>query len=845
MASKSNSQCEEKTKNDIQGVRLVVVCAFFVLVVGMSCWFADPGSSLGYSARAEDSYYNLLVQGFRSGQLNIKREAPSQIAALADPYGPGVSQAVLKDVKDLSYYKGKLYIYFGVTPVVILFWPYATLTGHYLSDKEGVIIFFALGCLVAAGLLRAIWRRYFAEVSFWVMAPVILISVLSVVLTFWCGIYLLAIVCGFALVMLALAALWRALHEPEHQIKWLLGASLAYGLAIGSRPTLLFGAVILLLPVVRAWQDSTVSRWKVGWLLIAASGPITTIGLGLMAYNYLRFDNPFEFGWHYQLTEAYHATTAQQLSSNYLWFNVRYYFLELPRWGGPFPFLQNVPLPRFPAGYDIGTPGHYGGIPAIYPFILLAAAAPLAWRGRPGQATSGLRWFAAIVFLLFIICASTLCLYLTASDRYEMDFLPPLLLLTSIGILGIERSLAHRPLWQRAARCGWGLLLGYSIVFNLLVNVEAHAEANFLTGNSLLSDGHLDQAIARYQRALALWSGSADALAGLGNASFQKGQIDEAINDYKKALEITPKFAAGHNNLAFCFLSQGRLDEAIGEYQKAIELQPGSPMYQTGLGNAFFQKGQINLAIVQYQKALEIDPGSADIYFSLGNCYLQAGRADEAVDLYRKAVELQPDSATFHYALGNALFQSGRKDESIVEYGKVLAIKPDDAQADNNLGYALMQAGRVSESIKYFQAALNAEKSYEAYYNLGYAYNREGIATNAVSCYQKSLELQPQFITAQNSLAWILATWPDAAVRDGKQAVVLAEKANTLSGGNDVRILRTLAAAYAEAGRFPEAIATAKKALSLLTPQSDAVLINELKTEIGLYQNNSPCRSTT
>ena len=68
----------------------------------------------------------------------------------------------------MSYYKGKLYLYFGVTPALVLFWPYVTLTGHYLSDKDAVVIFFALGFLVAAGLLRAVWRRYFPEVSIWV-----------------------------------------------------------------------------------------------------------------------------------------------------------------------------------------------------------------------------------------------------------------------------------------------------------------------------------------------------------------------------------------------------------------------------------------------------------------------------------------------------------------------------------------------------------------------------------------------------------------------------------------------------------------------------------------------------
>jgi tetratricopeptide (TPR) repeat protein len=90
--------------------------------------------------------------------------------------------------------------------------------------------------------------------------------------------------------MLALAAIWKALHEPERRCWWLAAASLASGLAVGARPSLLFGAVILLMPVAQAWRE----RRRVWTLLIAAIGPIALCGLGLMLYNTRRFDSPFE-----------------------------------------------------------------------------------------------------------------------------------------------------------------------------------------------------------------------------------------------------------------------------------------------------------------------------------------------------------------------------------------------------------------------------------------------------------------------------------------------------------------------------------------------------------------------
>jgi tetratricopeptide (TPR) repeat protein len=545
-------------------------------------------------------------------------------------------------------------------------------------------------------------------------------------------------------------------------------------------------------------------------LVVAAVGPVLLIGLGLMFYNFLRFDSPFEFGWHYQLTAGYLANTAQQFSLHYIWFNFRFYFLEPMRWSSHFPFLQAVPLSPLPSGY-YGTGDPYGGILGNYPLVWLALAAPLVWRGRPVEVVSVLRWFVAAVFLLFVICALTLCLFFSASSRYEVDFLPALMLLAVMGIFGLERALAGSPVWRRIARWGWGLLLAYSVVFNLLASIEAHAAASYFVGNSLLDQERVDEAIIQYQKALALWPESAASHGGLGNALFQKGHMDEAIIQYQKALEIEPDFAGAHNNLGYCFLQIGRVNEAIAHFQRA----------------------------------LEIEPDFAEAHNNLGSSLLQIGRVDEAIVHYRKALVLQPKSADARERFGDALFRKGRMDEAIIQYQKALEIKPDFAEAHNNLGYCFLQIGRVDEAIVHYRKAIELQPRFvQAYNNLGNAFRRKGMAAEAMASYQKAIELQPQFIPAQKNLAWMLATWPEPSVRNGGRAVALAEQANRFSKDKDPLVLRTLAAAYAEAGRFPEAVATAKQALALAVTQSNTGLTNVLQTEIGLYQTNSPCRST-
>ena len=526
---------------------LAVVCA---LVIGVYAYTAPLGKLESLSLNPADTDYNLLVQGFRDGHLNLKKEVPAGFARLADPYDPAANlpyRIFPYRMSDLSYYKGRLYFYFGVTPALILFWPYVALTGEYLFDRQAVTMFCAIGVLASVGLLRALWRRYFSEVSVWVVSVCALALGLATAVPTLLPqsyVYQVAISCGYMLTMLALGAVWCALHEsePRKRSGWLAAASVAYGLAVGARPSLLFGGVILLVPVVQAWRE----RRPIWAVLMAATIPIALIGLGLMLYNRLRFDNPLEFGPRYQLAGE-RQTTLQFFSWHYLWFNFRVYFLEPARWSARFPFVHEITLPPLPAGHtNVQEP--YGILTNI-PLAWLALAVPLAWRGRPGQQVSALRWFITAVALLFGMCVLVLAFYCGASIRYQVDFLPALVLLAVVGILGLERVLADRPVWRRAARGGWGVLLGFSVAFNLLVSVVNY--------------GH--------------------AACGLAGVLAFQGRVPEAIQIFEKALRITPDDAEGHNNLGTALGQAGRIPEAIEHLQQALRIKPDLPEAQNAL----------------------------------------------------------------------------------------------------------------------------------------------------------------------------------------------------------------------------------------------------------------------
>ena len=702
-------------------VMLGTICA---LVIGFYAWSARPGWLGMRTARAEDAYYNLVVRGFRAGQLALKAEVPPGLAQLADPYDPVANADYLlvdgHPLWDLSYYRGKLYLYYGVPPALVLFWPYAALTGHYLGHKDAVVVFCAIGFLASVGLLCLVWRRYFPEIGPVVVAAGTLalgLAVFTPIILPRAEVYEVAISCGYALTMLALLALWEACHRPLERGRWLAAASLVYGLAIGARPNLLFGAVILLLPVAPAWREGSprgagsgfpfhVSRFtshRIWVLLLAATGPITCVGLGLMLYNALRFDSPLEFGQPYMLSSV-RLVTQHLWSHRFFGFNSWVYFLAPARWSAHFPFVRDITLPPLPPGY--GSNEHPFGVLTSIPLVWLSLAAPLAWRGRPENVGRLLRGFLAAVALLIATRALVLGLFFNANLRYEVDFCPALVLLAAVGILGLERALAVRPAWRRAARWAWGLLLAFSLAFNLLASAIYHAEYQSRLGSLLLERGQVNEAIAHFQKALVLQPDDAGDHNNLGSALFKIGQVDEAIGHYQEALRLEPDYALVHYNFGVALVQKGQIDEAIGQYQEALRLEPDHADAHNNLGEALDEKGQTDEAIRQYQEALRLKPDHADAHNNLGAALDEKGQTDEAIRQYQAALRLKPGHAEAHNNLGLALGRKGQTDEAIRHYQEALRLKPDYTDAHYNLGVACFQQGRTTEAIQQFQEAL-------------------------------------------------------------------------------------------------------------------------------------------
>jgi protein O-mannosyl-transferase len=340
---------------------------------------------------------------------------------------------------------------------------------------------------------------------------------------------------------------------------------------------------------------------------------------------------------------------------------------------------------------------------------------------------------------------------------------------------------------------------------------------------------------------LACTADSLTARINLGNALLDQGQVAEAMVHYQRALQLRPDDPEANVSFGYGLVQQRKPDNAAGYFQRALALKPDHAAAHNDLGNVLAQKGKVTEAIVHFQKALQIKPDYAEASYNLANAFFEQGDLGAAIANYRRALQIKPDYIEACFNLGNALFQKGEVEEAIGQYHKALQLRPDYLKARYNLGMAAIQQRRADEAIDCFQKVLQLNPANaEAHFNLAHALLQKGLNDQAIAQLQQALRIKPDYTEAQNDLAWELATDSQASLRNGREAVELAEHANQSASGTDLDILDTLAAAYAEAGRFEDAIRSARKAIALAEASGQKDQLTQLNRELKLYESGQP-----
>jgi tetratricopeptide (TPR) repeat protein len=308
-------------------------------------------------------------------------------------------------------------------------------------------------------------------------------------------------------------------------------------------------------------------------------------------------------------------------------------------------------------------------------------------------------------------------------------------------------------------------------------------------GNAFRDEGNEARAREAHEKSLRVASETCEA-ALQRDPSFVLALWQAAILDDKR-FELTGESAA--------------LDRSIGYYQRYLELRKGDANMQLNLAHALEKRGRIAEALERYRQAMALEPGDFAIAGDAANCLARAGRFEEAAAAYRSALALKPDWAVGHYNYAAFLARTGGYDAALGEFDKALALDRKLVVAWHRRGLVASWAGRPGEAVKDLEAALR---------------------------------LEPGRIEAMQDLAWLLATHPDASVRNGARALALAEKTRS----ETVRLLDVLAAAQAEMGHTDLAQRTLLQALGLASKRGTPD--EALQARLEAYQAGRPWRET-
>src|SRR5947208_5730600 len=648
-----------------------------------------------------------------------------------------------------------------------------------------------LNVLLHAGSAVLLWqvlrrlnvRGAWLGATLWALHPVMVQSVAWVTElknTQSCVFYLLSIFCFLR---------FDAVRTSDRARRWRFGlAFLFFVMAIASKPS------TVMLPVVLAlclwWRSG-----RVQWRDIAALAPFALISAAASAWTIL------EQKFHARAIGAEWAQTLPErliIAGRAIWF-----YLAKLVWPHPLIFIY----PR----WEINSSQLIAYLPLLAALTGLLALwlAPAKW-GRPVFFAAA--YYAVSLFPVLGFFSVYFFRYSFVSDHFQyLASMGPLALagagiVTAVGRLGELRKLSRADMnalqfsGDRIATIGLKSLLLPAISGTLLFMLV------FLTWRQVPVYLSL---VTLYTATLARNPGCWMAHYNLGIVLRDQGEMDQAITHYRHAVALRPNYAEAHYNLGRLLVQKGQLDDAITHYEKALAINPADAETQNNLGVTLFGSGRVDEAIAHYQEALKIRPDYAEASCNLANALLSKDDLDSAIARYSACLALSPNQAEAQYDLASALLRKGRTDEAIAHYKKVLELRSDNPDAHANLGSAFLAKGRVRE---------------------------------AIAAYRNALRISPENVPAQSNLAWLLATSSDPSLRNGSEAVLLAERADSESSRSENHpiVLRILAAAYAEAGRFAEARQTAQQALKAAEIQGNSTLSNTLRDEITLYELGLP-----
>jgi len=319
-----------------------------------------------------------------------------------------------------------------------------------------------------------------------------------------------------------------------------------------------------------------------------------------------------------------------------------------------------------------------------------------------------------------------------------------------------------------------------------------------------------------FTHAVQVTQGNSLAWECLGIDALKRGNPTAAMGHLVLALECATSAASSnavHYYMGATLQVQGRTREALPYLEQAAVEPALQPQRNYRLGLSLSEVGRLPEAEAALQRALDAQPCAPEFQLGLAALRQRQGRTAEAEQLARAVAASHPEMMEAQRLLAHFLLLSGRPAEAEPHYAAALKLKPGDCNLRRAYANALAKQGKAEQAARQLEVALNLDPAdVQANFELAQLLSEQGKTREAAPLYDKALDGDPEFVGSLNNLAWLLATDADGRLRNGPRAVELAERACKLTEWKTAFLMGTLAAAYAEAGRFSDAAAMAEKA---------------------------------
>ncbi|MCG3129200.1 MAG: Beta-barrel assembly-enhancing protease [Phycisphaerae bacterium] len=357
-----------------------------------------------------------------------------------------------------------------------------------------------------------------------------------------------------------------------------------------------------------------------------------------------------------------------------------------------------------------------------------------------------------------------------------------------------------------------------------------------------------------------------------------------AVGEHVRTLGATARFVGAAATAALvlaCGLgvwSRGQVyRDAFALWSDAVAKNPAAWVAHLNLGAEFQKRGDLAAALRHDEAAVRLKGTYPDAHYNYANDLQRAGRPDDALRHFNEALRLRPDYADAHFNLAKLLAAQNQPEAALRHFGDALASDPNLLAARCDLALELLKLGRLDEAIRALQDAIARDANAdEAHYRLGIALCAAGRIDEGVAAYRTSIRLQPDNVGRRlvlarvllavgrpaaavaelreclarqadqvdvlTTLARTLATCSDASVRNGGEAMRLAQRAVDLTQSAAPQALDALAAACAESGDFPRALQHIRAALELARRAGDETAVALFTRRMSLYERSQPCR---